>query len=68
MADTARQVDGLLERLDAMPDHEKLHQALAEVCKEAAQAYTGLTPPPRAAVRGRAGEAIAQDPEAAEGE
>jgi len=56
MADTARQVDGLLERLDAMPDHEKLHQALAEVCKEAADAYVGLTPPPRAAVRGRAGE------------
>jgi len=56
MADSARQVDGLLERLDAMPDHEKLHQALAEVCKEAATAYAGLTPPPRAAVRGRAGE------------
>jgi hypothetical protein len=56
MADSARQVDGLLERLDAMPDHEKLHQALAEVCKEAAAAYAGLTPPPRAAVRGRAGE------------
>jgi hypothetical protein len=54
MADTARQVDGLLERLDAMPDHEKLHQALAETCKEAAQAYAGLTPPPRAALRGRA--------------
>jgi hypothetical protein len=58
MADPARQVDGLLERLDAMPDHEKLHQELAEVCKEAAQAYAGLTPPPRAAVRGRAGETV----------
>lgn len=60
MADTARQVDGLLERLDALPDHEKLHQALAEVCKEAAHAYAGLTPPPRAAVRGRSTEPAAE--------
>ncbi|MEY3022998.1 MAG: hypothetical protein RIS86_2196 [Planctomycetota bacterium] len=55
-ADPAKQVDSLLERLDTMPDHEKLHQTLAAVCKEAAQAYAGLTPPPRAAVRIRTGE------------
>lgn len=28
-----KQVDALLARLDAWPDHEKLHQALAEVCR-----------------------------------
>jgi hypothetical protein len=56
MADTARQVDGLLERLDAWPDHENLHQALAEACKEAASAYAGIPVPPRAAVRGRSVE------------
>ncbi len=55
-ADPAKQVDSLLERLDTMPDHEKLHQTLAAICKEAAQAYAGLTPPPRAAVRIRTGE------------
>ena len=55
-ADPAKQVDSLLERLDTMPDHEKLHQLFATVCKEAAQAYEGATPPPRAAVRIRTGE------------
>jgi hypothetical protein len=32
-----KQVDALLARLDAWPDHEKLHQALAEACREAAR-------------------------------
>jgi len=53
-AEPAKQVDALLERLDAMPDHEKLHQALAEVCREAARHYVGSKPPPRAATRPRA--------------
>jgi hypothetical protein len=52
----AKQVDALLERLDATPDHEKLHQVLAEVCKDAARHYAGSTPPPRAAVKVRTGE------------
>ncbi len=55
-AELAKQVDALLDRLDAMPDHEKLHQVLAETCKEAARAYAGTTPPARAAVRIRTGE------------
>jgi len=55
-AELAKQVDSLLERLDACPDHEVLHQVLAEVCKEAARAYVGTTPPPRNAVRIRTGE------------
>jgi hypothetical protein len=36
--DPIRLVDALLARLDAMPDHEKLHQALAEACRCAAKA------------------------------
>ena len=55
-AEPARQVDALLERLDAVPDHEKLHQALAEVCKEAAQYYADGEAPARAAVKVRTGE------------
>ena len=55
-ADIAKQVDALLERLDAVPDHEKLHQTLAATCKDAARAYAGSTPPPRAAVKVRTGE------------
>jgi hypothetical protein len=55
-AEPARQVDALLERLDAVPDHEKLHQVLAEVCKEAARYYADGEAPPRAAVRIRTGE------------
>jgi hypothetical protein len=55
-ADPARQVDALLERLDTFPDHEKLHQALAEACKEAARHYAGGTAPARAAMRVRTGE------------
>jgi len=34
-----RQVDFLLSALDAVPDHEKLHQVLAEVCREAAKGF-----------------------------
>ena len=34
-----RQVDFLLAALDAVPDHEKLHQVLAEVCREAAKGF-----------------------------
>jgi len=55
-AEPARQVDALLERLDAVPDHEKLHQALAEVCKEAARYYGDGPAPARAAVKIRTGE------------
>jgi phage gp36-like protein len=55
-AEPARQVDALLERLDAVPDHEKLHQVLAEVCKEAARYYVDSDAPPRATVKVRTGE------------
>jgi hypothetical protein len=34
----SRKVDVLLERLDALPEHENLHQALASACQEALQA------------------------------
>jgi hypothetical protein len=34
-----RQVDFLLAALDAVPDHEKLHQLLASVCREAAKGF-----------------------------
>lgn len=30
-----KRVDALVDRLEAIPDHEKLHQALAEACEEA---------------------------------
>lgn len=33
-----KQVDALLARLDAWPDHEKLHQALADACRAADRA------------------------------
>jgi hypothetical protein len=42
-----KQVDELLRRLDACPDHEKLHQALAAAC-EAADRWVlegGVLPP-----------------------
>jgi hypothetical protein len=35
-----RKVDALLDRLDALPEHEKLHQALAEACRTAAKDAT----------------------------
>jgi hypothetical protein len=34
-----RQIDFLLAALDAVPDHEKLHQVLASVCKEASKGF-----------------------------
>jgi hypothetical protein len=37
-ADPVRLVDAILARLDAIPDHEKLHQELAHACREAARA------------------------------
>ncbi|MFM7133084.1 MAG: hypothetical protein ACKO0W_02070 [Planctomycetota bacterium] len=56
-AEPSKQVDALLERLDAMPDHENLHQALAETCRLAGRHYVeGVVAPPRAAVRLRTGE------------
>ncbi len=57
-AEPARQVDALLERLDAFPDHEKLHQALEETCQVAAKAYAGTAAPPRAASRSRTVAAV----------
>lgn len=32
--DAVKRIDHLLEWLDAIPEHEKLHQALAETCRE----------------------------------
>ena len=58
-AEPARQVDALLERLDTVPDHEKLHQALAELCKEAARHYADGDAPQRATVKIRTGESAA---------
>jgi len=58
-AEPARQVDALLERLDTVPDHEKLHQALAELCKEAARHYADGEAPQRATVKIRTGESAA---------
>ena len=37
-ADPIRLVDAILARLDALPDHEKLHQELAHACRETARA------------------------------
>jgi hypothetical protein len=34
-----RQVDFLISALDTVPDHEKLHQVLADVCREAAKGF-----------------------------
>lgn len=34
-----RQIDFLISALDAVPDHEKLHQVLADVCREAAKGF-----------------------------
>ncbi|MFO0874866.1 MAG: hypothetical protein U0575_12970 [Phycisphaerales bacterium] len=39
--DPVRRVDGLLARLDASPEHEKLHQALADACVVAARMHGG---------------------------
>ncbi|MBL9150353.1 MAG: hypothetical protein JNM94_16820 [Phycisphaerae bacterium] len=46
--DAMRQVDALLARLDAIPDHERLHQELADACKQAARDIAeGRISPPR---------------------
>ena len=39
-----RQVDFLIAALDAVPDHEKLHQALAATCREAAKGFVRSAP------------------------
>ena len=56
VCEPSKRVDALLERLDTMPDHEKIHQALAEACKAAALAYAGTTAPARGMVKVRTGE------------
>ena len=37
-AEILRQIDGLLDRLDSIPDHPRLHDALEEICLIAAAA------------------------------
>lgn len=44
----AKRVDLLIERLGAVPDHEKLHQALEQACREAA---AGKVAPAKSASR-----------------
>lgn len=39
-----RQIDFLLDALDAVPDHEKLHQLLESKCKEAARGFVRSRP------------------------
>ncbi len=46
--DPIRLVDAILARLDSLPDHEKLHQALAEACRAAAKAIAEGRIPPEA--------------------
>ncbi|MFM1804684.1 MAG: hypothetical protein RL136_1563 [Planctomycetota bacterium] len=58
-SEPSRVVDALLERLDAVPDHEKLHQMLAEACKEAARHYGDGEAPPRVMAKPRAAQANA---------
>ena len=38
--DLDKQIDDLLAKLDAHPDHEGMHQALAELCRRAAKGFT----------------------------
>ncbi|MCE9620558.1 MAG: hypothetical protein K8R92_11720 [Planctomycetes bacterium] len=37
--DLDRQIDAVLSLLDAVPDHERLHQVLAEMCREAEKGF-----------------------------
>lgn len=53
-ADLLKRIDHLLNCLESHPDHEKLHQALAELCREAAR--RGLRTPPPATPAGYAEE------------
>lgn len=41
-----RLVDAILDRLDAVPDHEKLHQRLADACRAAARQQATAEPRP----------------------
>jgi hypothetical protein len=41
-----KRVDALLARLDAIPDHEGLHLALAEACQQAERETAAQTAPP----------------------
>jgi hypothetical protein len=38
--DLDKQIDDLLAKLDAHPDHEGLHQTLADLCRRAAKGFT----------------------------
>jgi len=38
--DLDKQIDDVLAKLDAHPDHEGLHQTLAELCQDAAKGFT----------------------------
>jgi len=38
--DLDKQIDDVLAKLDAHPDHEGLHQTLADLCREAAKGFT----------------------------
>ena len=38
--DLDKQIDDVLAKLDAHPDHEGLHQTLMELCQEAAKGFT----------------------------
>ena len=52
--DLLKRIDHLLNCLETHPDHEKLHQALAELCREGAK--IGLRTPPPATPAGYAEE------------
>jgi hypothetical protein len=53
--DLLKRIDHLLNCLETHPDHEKLHQALAELCREGAR--VGLRTPPPVTPAGYAEEA-----------
>ena len=46
--DPDRRVEALLMRLDAVPEHEQLHQALLETCREAVHRASGTHEPEKA--------------------
>lgn len=60
-----RRIDQLIACLETLPDHEKLHQALAELCREADR--RGVVAPPRSAIGAddAAGEELDPDSEEA---
>lgn len=59
--DIDRQIDAVLARLDAVPDHEKLHQLLESLCHRAAVEFAAN--PRRAGSRQAANESDDEDPE-----